>query len=951
MTLRPLLLASLLLLSCFAARADQHRLICTADTNLSSYEGERDLNYGQSTRLRLKGIQMLALFDFNVKPVADWQIRKATLYLRYAQADRKLRILGISTVGAAWKEGTGTGERKPGEVCFDWRELNQERWAGDATDFTDVSFTVGNTVTCYSEVKMLPNDWIVVDVDPSLVQAVIAGVSAGLAVTDEKGQTGANNDIYSREQSGSEPYLVVEGEPAAHRPSRVQNVTVVPDLRHADFESGAVKVTFKAPPDAFAFLVDYNSGDGERIVARSRIPLAQPGHMQTVVIDQLPARSDIAVDIYPVGATGLCGFDLWVKGKVSASRPRPAALVRPLTPLAPTGVAVPPSGPLRIVAYPDTEKVDPISGNRLEEVGIERYEGRQADDYGGGNAVWDGRSIRLTGARNEFVAYHLLIEATHGTLQHVVVQPAPAGFTGAGGQRGWQPQIGLFRDWYVRDGAWFPEACVPLHGAFDIPAPDNAVPGQRNQSVFVEMLIPRDAAPGVYRSWLTVSVTGVASVKVPIVIDVNSLTLPDTLSFDISLNGYGTLGGAYSLDDATPEYRALEREYHRMAHLHRATLALLGYSHSGHISTHYAPPLAGDGAAMHVTDWSAWDAQFGPYLDGSAFADLPRKSVPITHFYLPFHEDWPADIRAHYHYQPTTTAYPALITEHALAAPPIERALDPEFDAAFVAVARQFAEHFRARGWTRTQFQFYQNDKYFYKDPKLGGRGTSWWLLDEPNHRDDWLALAHFNRLFAQGIGAHPGVSLITREDISRPQWQRDYLDGLINLMVVSGELYTKGPRLREMQERLGVRYWNYGTANAVQRTNVEAEAWAVSAWLAGADGIVPWQTIGEDANFTRAEETALLLPGKRFGIIGPVASLRLKALRRAQQDIEYLNLLAAAKGWDRAQVGAALGAILQPKAAFNQHDVQDAGSYRFGKVRAADFSDARRAAASAISK
>ena len=93
--------------------------------------------------------------------------------------------------------------------------------------------------------------------------------------------------------------------------------------------------------------------------------------------------------------------------------------------------------------------------------------------------------------------------------------------------------------------------------------------------------------------------------------------------------------------------------------------------------------------------------------------------------------------------------------------------------------------------------------------------------------------------------------------------------------------------------------FWNYGTANPVRRSNTEAEAWAVRAWLAGADAIVPWQSIGTDGNYTRPDETALLLPRKRFGIFGPVASLRLKALRRAQQDVEYLVLLSKAKGWD----------------------------------------------------
>jgi hypothetical protein len=946
-----LLLPALLAICAGMARADQAHLTCIADTNLSSYEGERDLNYGQSTRLRLKGIQMLVLLNFDVEEIAHWQVQKATLFLRYAQGDRKLRTLGISTVSAPWKEGTGTGERKPGEVCFDWRALNQDRWAGQDTDFTDVSFTAGNTLACYSEVKTLADNWISVDVNPKLIQAMVAGVSEGLAVTDEKGQTGANNDIYSREQSGSEPYLVVEGAPDfSLPPHKMESVTVVPDPRHADFSSGAVRVIFKAPPDAFGYYAGYNYGDGEWHVERYRIPLAQPGRTQALLIDGLPARVGIAVEIIPICSTGRCGSGLWARGKVSAPRPQPPELKRPALPVPVPSAPPAHFGALRLWAYPDTEKADPISGNLLEEVGAERYEAAPTGTYRNANAVWDGKTIHLAAARSEFVGFHLLIEAARGTLNHVTVRAAEK-FTSADGQRAWKPLTGLFRDWYVRDGVWFPEACVPLKTAFDIPAADNGVPGQRNQSVFVELLIPHNAWPGVYHGALTVSAAGVAPMRVPITVEVNGLTLPDTLSFDISLNGYGTFGAAYGLDDRTPEYREVERAYHRMAHLHRSTLAILGYSQSGNIYSNYAPPLEGDGAEMRVKDWSNWDTRFGPYLDGSAFADLPRKGVPITHLYLPFHEDWPADIRIHYRYKPTVSTYPALITEHAMTAPPIERALDPEFDAAFVAIARQFAEHFRARGWTRTQFQFYQNDKYFYKDPKMGGRGTSWWLLDEPNHRDDWLALAHFDRLFQKGIGPHPGVSLITREDISRPQWQRDTLDGLIDLMVVSGELFAKGPRLREMKERLGVRYWNYGTANAVRRSNTEAEAWGVSAWLAGADGIVPWQTIGEDENYMRAEETALLLPGKRFGITGPVASLRLKALRRAQQDVEYLNLLAGAKGWDRMQVGAVIGGILKPRAAFSQKDAQDAGSYRFGKVRSADFSAVRQAAAKAIGK
>lgn len=934
-----------------AARADEIKLRCMGDTNLSSYETERNLNYGLNSRLRIKGIEMMALFQFDTRPVTGWKVSGATLYLRYAGGEQKLRTLGFSTISAPWQEGTGTAEQKPGETCFNWSALGKQRWHGPDTDFTDVSFTAGNTLASYADITLLENGWFRVPVDARLVQALIDGLSYGLAVTDEKGQTRANNDIYSREQSGSEPYLVVEGEPVqAGPPQTIAHPAIAPDSRHADFASGAMQVTFTAPQDAFGYEVNLKSAvDGTvQAVPRADLPFATPGHKQTLVLSGLKPATVYEVEVVPVGLTGRRGTGVRGSGKSSDAKTEPAAFQRPVA-VAPV-TPKPSSEQLRLWAYPDTEKADPVSGNLLEEVGAARYAGAPEGNYRTANPVWDGRSVHLYGARNEILGLNLLIEATHGALRGVGVKP-PTTLVSADHAHSWKPMLSLFRDWYVKDGAWFPEACIPLTAPFDIPAADNAVPGQKNQTVSVDLLIPRDAPPGSYHADFLISAEGVAPITVPIEVVVNALTLPDTLSFDISLNGYGTVGGPFGLDDRTPEYRQLEREYHRLAHLHRATLALLGYSHTGNITSNYAPPLAGSGADLHVQDWSAWDAQFGPYLDGSAFADLPRKGVPITHFYLPFHEAWPVDIRTHYRYQQTVTEYPALITEHALKAAPIEQAMDPEMGEGFTAVARQFVEHFQQKGWTHTQFQFYQNDKHYYKDPKMGGRGTSWWLLDEPNHRDDWLALAYFDRFFKQGTKAVSGVSLPVREDISRPQWQRDYLDGLVDLMVVSGELYTKGPRLREMQEKWGVHFWNYGTANAVHRSNTEAEAWAVRAWLAGADGIVPWQSIGEDENYTRAEDTALLLPGKRFGIQGPIATLRLKALRRAQQDVEYLTLLAQAKRWDRAQIGAALRGILTTNGSFTKSSADDAGSYPFGPLRGGDFQDIRRAAALAIGK
>ena len=70
-----------------------------------------------------------------------------------------------------------------------------------------------------------------------------------------------------------------------------------------------------------------------------------------------------------------------------------------------------------------------------------------------------------------------------------------------------------------------------------------------------------------------------------------------------------------------------------------------------------------------------------------------------------------------------------------------------------MAVAKDMLKHFSEKGYKST-FQVYLNDKYFYKQydekKKARGKGTSFWLLDEPANIDDYLALAFFGKLFRQ---------------------------------------------------------------------------------------------------------------------------------------------------------------------------------------------------------
>ena len=96
----------------------------------------------------------------------------------------------------------------------------------------------------------------------------------------------------------------------------------------------------------------------------------------------------------------------------------------------------------------------------------------------------------------------------------------------------------------------------------------------------------------------------------------------------------------------------------------------------------------------------------------------------------------------------------------------------------------------RAKGWDDTLFQCFFNGKNNFKE-RGWSRGTCPWLLDEPSNFQDYWALRYFGAALHEGVNqAPPGkAKLAFRCDISRPQWQRDALDGLLDYNVVGGAM------------------------------------------------------------------------------------------------------------------------------------------------------------------
>ena len=563
------------------------------------------------------------------------------------------------------------------------------------------------------------------------------------------------------------------------------------------------------------------------------------------------------------------------------------------------GGILPRLGKADIAIIDALDKVQPLTGEMIPQ---------QPAEYITRNHLWSSaqKQIRLHSAKNEFVSFQLVVRGSA-----VDIHPA---LTFAG--QGVQPAVEFFRCRSVPTAAGpLPDPLIPLRGGFSVPTTDDKLGDdkrtdgqlqqQKSGSLICEIYVPHGMAAGLHSGVLSLkSADDVLNLAVSL--EVWDFTLPDRLSFLPEMNSYGL-----------PEN---ERDYYRLAHRHRTVLNRVPYYQNGTMAPGCAPEW--DGRRL---DWKAWDQRFGPYFDGTAFADLPRKSVPIECFYLPLHENWPSPIEPNYNGNYW-----------------VDQAFRSGYREAFVEASRQIAAHCGERGWRDTLFHCFLNGKSNFKQ-RGWSRGSSPWLLDEPANFQDYWALRYFGEAFHAGIRqAGSDAKLVFRCDISRPEWQRDALDHVLDYNVVAGGAFLKYRRLvLERKQQFGQIVVAYGGTNDIDQSNVQPAAWSVDAWLDGVDGVLPWQTIGTDASWQSADTLSLFYPGGPAGQQEPIASIRLKAYTRGQQDVEYLTLLARVERQTRQELAPRVREIL-PLARSKQGTGfvggEDAGRVDYGKVRPQDL-------------
>jgi hypothetical protein len=189
-------------------------------------------------------------------------------------------------------------------------------------------------------------------------------------------------------------------------------------------------------------------------------------------------------------------------------------------------------------------------------------------------------------ARNEGEGFQIVVHAGEGGLKNVMVEVSDLKGDGRVLDK---KHIGLFREHFVavkqpspqsKEGAGiYPDALIP------IPEPDAKppakparigsapfpVPANISQPVWVDIQVPKDAAPGEYKGTVTVRAEGEKPVEVPVTLTVWDFVLPDAPTLRTNFGGLGKrlLTGHAGFKPDTPPYRELERSYAKAMAAHR----------------------------------------------------------------------------------------------------------------------------------------------------------------------------------------------------------------------------------------------------------------------------------------------------------------------------------------------------------------------------------------------
>jgi hypothetical protein len=381
----------------------------------------------------------------------------------------------------------------------------------------------------------------------------------------------------------------------------------------------------------------------------------------------------------------------------------------------------------------------------------------------------------------------------------------------------------------------------------------------------VSLFVPEDTAPGAYRGAVRVSADR-GSASVPIELTVHRFALPRSSSIPVTFGiGAAAVAKGHHVSDAD---LALYRRYGVSALRHRLSL---------HGGTMTPAPWKQRPDGEVTVDFSAYDAEVAPFLDGTADKGGPAEGARFTAIELRV----PARLQG-----PARQRYTRAVVEHFKARGWLDRLFSYTFDEPRddrLDEVRAVAERIRAAA------------------PEVPRLVTKELRPELVGSVDIWCPI--INRLDDKPDGARapPRQSYDARlRDGERLWWYQSCMSHGCD--IVGGKYFTGWPSLVVDAPPVAHRIFEWLTFR--YRVGGELYYQTVEAYARGLD---PWRdlhTHGGNGDGT------LFYPGRPDQIGGktdiPVESIRLELIRDGLEDYEYLRLHAERYGRDATDAIAA---------------------------------------------
>jgi hypothetical protein len=456
-------------------------------------------------------------------------------------------------------------------------------------------------------------------------------------------------------------------------------------------------------------------------------------------------------------------------------------------------------------------------------------------------------SAQLTAARNEFEAFQIVLT---GTASNVSAQASE--LSGPGTIQG----VRLYREALINltnasaldggTGSW-PDALVPdvdetvgeRRNAFPF-----SVPAGESRAIWVEVHVPRDAAPGDYAGSVKVTWDG-GEATVPVALTVWPFAIPSTSSLKSAFGmSYGTLATAHGVTgDALSALRA---RYGSLALDHRITLSKIddGNGSLDHFASSFGPELDGtaggalDGAELTALQYMGGSSDYGSWASFFATRNWTDRLFQYTCDEPPLTCAW-SDIPTRA--SAARAVSPALRT---LVTTTLEEA-DAQGVTSSIDIMVPVVNYLDDRpGSTRAGPQRARYDAFLSGSPR----------------RELWA----YQSCMSHGCGGTVNMGSPTASDRYYTGWPSYVID-------------SSAVRNRAM-EWLSFRY------------DVSGELYYETTMAYAHD---PWSN---QWDFSGNGDGTLFYPGTPAAIGGttqvPVASIRLKMIRKGMEDYEYLKLL-----------------------------------------------------------